>query len=96
MKQISEIFDRLDLAKISRFLLYGQEYPKISPESHEEQLESVHDDIMKFFEEKFPETKEFLEVESKINHYASVHESVYLEIGMKCGAILSEKLSEPV
>lgn len=92
MSYTSEIFNRMNIQHIIEFLLNGTECLDISDKSYEDRIEELHKEAIERVECGFPDRKESEAVISKIYNYVSVVESVYMEIGMKCGAALAVQL----
>jgi len=84
-----EIFNRLNIQHIREFLLHGVECFDISDKSYEDRIEELEKAVIKRVESEFPDRKESEVVISEIYNYASAVESVYMEIGMKCGVALA-------
>ena len=95
MSYITGFFERLDLQHIRELLFKGVECVDISNETFKRRLEAAGKPVFEMLDEKFPNMEERDQVESDIHHYASVSEEVYMEIGMKCGAVLAMQLLQP-
>ena len=89
MNYTFEIFNRLNIQHIREFLLHGVECFDISDKSYEDRIEELEKAVIKRVESEFPDRKESEVVMSEIYNYASAVESVYMEIGMKCGMALA-------
>ena len=89
MSYITEIFDRLDLQQIREFLLHGVECYDVSGDSYKQRLEAAEKPVIEMIEEKFEENDE---IAGDIHHYATVNQNVYMEIGLRCGAVLAAQL----
>ena len=92
MNYTSEIFNRLNIQHIREFLLHGVECFDISDKSYEDRIEELEKAVIKRVESEFPDRKKSEAVVSEIYNYVSAVESVYMEIGMKCGAALAAQL----
>lgn len=92
MNYTSEIFNRMNIQHIVEFLLNGTECFDISDKSYEDRIEELHKEAIGRVERGFPGRKESEAVISEIYNYVSAVESVYMEIGMKCGVALAIKL----
>lgn len=92
MNYTFEIFNRLNIQHIREFLLHGVECFDISDKSYEDRIEELEKAVIKRVESEFPDRKESEVVISEIYNYASAVESVYMEIGMKCGAVIAIQL----
>ena len=90
----SKVFERLDIQQIRGFLQCG-ELEKASPKSYEQRISKAQEQINKRLKEIIHNEKEFIEAESEVNDYVSVCEDVYMEMGIKCGAILIMNLIKP-
>ena len=96
MSYISDIFDRLEPQCICGFLLRGNKCSKIDNRPYIDRLEEAGTRLNDRLEEKFSGVVEYGGIMDEINSYGDIVEHVYMEIGMKCGAILAVKLlSEP-
>jgi len=93
MSYITKIFERLDLQQIREFLLYGTECAKVSEEDYKQRLETVRSHVSEVID-NFPGEVEKEKVEDSIYDYVNVTQDVYMEIGMKCGAVLAMQLLE--
>lgn len=89
MNYTSEIFSRLNAQHIREFLLHGVECFDISDKSYEDRIEELHKEAIKRVESGFTDKEESEAVVSDIYNYVSEVESVYMEIGMKCGVALA-------
>ena len=88
MSYISEIFERLDLQQIREFLLNGVECLKVSEDSYERRLETSTKFILESIDKRIFEKDIADEMADDVHHHASVNGDIYMEIGMRCGAIL--------
>ena len=91
MRDISNIYELLEISQL-RGLLQCGETEKVSSESLEQRIKKANKRIYKILDKTIDDRKIYLKLESEINHYTSVCEDVYMEIGMKCGAILMMNL----
>jgi len=86
----SEIFNRLIIQHTREFLLHGSECFDINNKSYVKiGLKNCIKEAIKRVESGFSDRKKSEAVISEIYNYASVVESVYMEIGMKCGEALA-------
>lgn len=92
MNYTSEIFDRLNIQHIREFLLHGVPCCEISDKSYEDRIDGLKKVAISSVERGFPDTREREAVVSQIFNYADAVESVYMEIGMRCGAALAFQL----
>ncbi|WP_395013830.1 hypothetical protein [Robinsoniella peoriensis] len=89
MNYTSEIFDRLNIQHIREFLLHGVACCEISDKGYEDRIDELQKVAIGSVERGFPDTREREAVVSQIFNYADAVESVYMEIGMKCGVALA-------
>ena len=89
MNYTSEIFDRLNIQHIREFLLHGVPCCDISDKNYEDRIDELQEAAIKSVERGFPDNKEREAVVGQIFDYANALESVYMEIGMKCGMVLA-------
>jgi len=92
MDYIDKIFERLDFQQIREFLMNGTECEEIDGRTYKQRLESASKPVFKMLNEKFTDSGENDEVESIMCDYVGVSQNVYMEISMKCGAILAMNL----
>lgn len=90
----NEYEKRLNLQQLSDFLLYGTEKNQVTNESYDERIEKTRKEVSKIIEKYHSQLEEHEEIMKYIYEYASAVESVYMEIGMKCGAKLLVQLLE--
>ena len=89
MNYTSEIFNRLNIQHIREFLLYGVECCDISDKTYEDRIEELQKVAIERVESGFSDRREREAVISEIFNYVDAVESVYMEIGMKCGVALA-------
>ncbi|MPN34655.1 hypothetical protein SDC9_182149 [bioreactor metagenome] len=95
MSYISSIFDRTHIQQISEFLLNGVGRCEIDGRSYQERLKEAEQDALKVIKRKYPELSDYDEITQKLFMYIGVVESVYTEIGLRCGMTLgAQMLSE--
>ena len=92
MSYIAEIFERLDLQQIREFLLNGVECLKLSEDSYEQQIEASTKFVLDAIDKRIPEKDIAGEMADDVHHHASINGDIYMEIGMRCGAILAMNL----
>ena len=92
MNYTSEIFDRLNIQHIREFLLHGVQCCDISDKSYEDRIDELQKAAISGVERGFSDSKEREAVISQIFNYVDAVESVYMEIGMKCGVALAVQL----
>jgi hypothetical protein len=88
----SEIFDRLNIQHIREFLLHGVPCCEISDKSYEDRIDELQKAVIERVESGFSDNREREAVISQIFNYVDAVESVYMEIGIKCGAALAVQL----
>ena len=92
MSYIDDIFNRLDLQHIREFLLYGVECAETTDEGYKQRLETADKRVCEKIKTAFSGDDEDEKVMSEIYKYTSVTADVYMEIGIKCGAVLVTQL----
>lgn len=92
MNYTSEIFERANIQHIREFLLHGVPCCEISDKSYEDRIDELQKAAISSVERGFSDTREREAVVSQIFNYADAVESVYMEIGMKCGMLLAVQL----
>ena len=92
MGYIDDIFTRLDIQRIREFLMSGSECVETERGSYKERLDEAEKAAMDIIEKKFPDVGEHEEIVDKVCVYASTAKEVFMEIGMKCGAVLIAQL----
>ncbi|SET69113.1 hypothetical protein [Lacrimispora sphenoides] len=80
------------LLYIREFLLHGTECCDISNKSYEDRIDEVQKVAIGHVESGFFDSRDKEAVVSQIFNYVDAVESVYMEIGMKCGAALAVQL----
>ena len=94
MNYTSEIFERVNIQHIREFLLHGVPCCEISNKSYEERIDELQKAAISSVERGFSNIREREAVVSQMFSYADEVESVYMEIGMKCGVALAVRLLE--
>lgn len=89
MNYTSEIFERVNIQHIREFLLHGVPCCEISDKSFEERIDELQKAAISSVERGFSDIREREAVVSQIFNYADAVESVYMEIGMRCGVALA-------
>lgn len=92
MNYTSEIFERANIQHIREFLLHGVPCCEISDKSYEDRIDELQKAAISSVERGFSDNREREAVVSQIFNYADAVESVYMEIGMKCGVALAAQL----
>lgn len=92
MNYTSEIFERVNIQHIREFLLHGVPCCEISDKSFEERIDELQKAAISSVERGFSDNREREAVVSQIFNYADAVESVYMEVGMKCGMMLAVQL----
>ena len=92
MDYITEIFERANLQQICEFLLCGGGDAGVSDKSYTQRIENIEGAFFETLRTKFPDVKEREKVSEDICAYTATIQNVYMEIGMRCGAILTMSL----
>ena len=92
MDYISQIFERLDLQHIRAFLLTGVECDSITDKTYKQRLEMAGEPVIKMLDNSFPDNEETKVKASDVYDYVNTTQDVYMEIGLKCGALLAMRL----
>ena len=92
MSYITEIFDRADLQQIREFLINGVECVEVSAKSYKQRISETEKPAIEMIMAKFPEESEHLKITGEVYAYASAMQEVYMEIGLRCGAVLTAQL----
>ena len=92
MSYIDEIFARLDIQHLREFLLHGVEEVDITMKSDEERIDEKQKLAIEMIKQKFPDMDEYEQITCAVYDYAAAIEDAYMEIGMKCGAVLAVQL----
>lgn len=93
MDYIEKLFSRLNLQHIREFLLYGTEAVEITEQSYRERLDTSQQPVLEMIQKAYPCELESPEVDLFYQALSAAQE-VYLEIGMRAGAILTAQLLE--
>ncbi|MCL2343501.1 MAG: hypothetical protein FWC62_06360 [Firmicutes bacterium] len=94
MSYIDEIFTRLNIQQLREFLLHGVDCVETSSRDYKQRLEEAWESVSEAIRLRFPDMEEYEAVTDKVDIYACVIQDVYMEIGLKCGAILAAQLLE--
>lgn len=93
MDYIEKLFSRLNLQHIREFLLYGTEAAEITEQSYRERLDTAQHPALEMIQKAYP--SELESPETDLFYQAlSVTQEVYLEIGIRAGAILTAQFLE--
>ena len=92
MSYIDEIFKRTDIQHIREFLLRGVECVEINPQSYKQRLEEAWDVTNNTIKKKLSEVDDYEKFLDEVYDYIVEVEDVYMEIGLRCGAILTAQL----
>ena len=92
MSYIDEIFERLDIRQIREFLLNGVECVEVNMKTYEQRIDDAEKPAFDMIEKKFADEAERDEATNRIYRYATETQDVYMEIGMRCGAVLAMQL----
>jgi len=95
MSYIDNIFARTNIQQLREFLLHGAECIEISSKDYIQRIEDAQKPILERIKKSFPDQEEHEKITSEVYGYAAVAEDVYMEIGLKCGAILEAQLLLP-
>lgn len=87
MRGFSEIFSRANVQQIRTFLLYGVEECSFNEKNSERSIRETEKEIYKLIKSKISEISEYDEIISYIDKLEL--ENVYMELGLKCGAIIA-------
>lgn len=94
MSYITDMFARANLQQICGFLLYGAEYVQVSDKSYEERINEADKQIISIIREKFPKDDEAENIIDSIMNCCGTFEKTYMEIGFKCGIMISMELNK--
>lgn len=89
MRGFSEIFSRANVQQIRTFLLYGVEECSFNGKNSERSIRETEKEIYKLIKSKISEISEYDEIISYIDKLEFELENVYMELGLKCGAIIA-------
>ncbi|MCL2853458.1 MAG: hypothetical protein FWE20_10595 [Defluviitaleaceae bacterium] len=89
---ISRTFTRMDLERISKFFLYGEEHKTQHSDLYFERLEKASKPIYNRINSLYPNASDLTEPTNELSHALSTFQEVYMEIGMKAGARLLYQL----
>ena len=91
-KHITSTFARIDMQKLIRFFIYGEESKTQDKGSYAERLDKASEPIYKRINDLYPTAKEANEPTNELSNALSTFQDVYMEIGMKAGARLFYQL----
>ena len=89
---ITSAFARTDLRQIRAFILQGTEDINVKDESYKTRLEQCDNAIIKRLESVYTDSTELDKAFSDLAVATTVHQEVYMELGMKLGARLLYQL----
>ena len=91
MNYVDEIFMRSNLQSLREFLLHGaeDETPGPDPNNYKRRIDEAWQVVDELLRQNIPDKNEYERMANRIHHYASVHQDVYMEIGLKCAAKLA-------
>jgi len=89
---ITKTFARMDMQKLIRFFVYGEESKTAHNTPYAERLEKASEPIYNRIYSLYPTAKESNEPINELTHAISTFQDVYMEIGMKAGARLLYQL----
>ena len=89
---IDKTFARMDIQKLIRFFIYGEESNTQDNAPYFERLEKASEPIYNRIYSLYPNAKDATEPCNELSHVLSTFQDVYMEIGMKAGARLLYQL----
>ena len=92
MSEFDAIFSRLNLQHLREFLLDGADSPEVSPLDYRRRIEEAWEPVTAAIRSRFPDEEAYEDVIQKIDLYTFAIQNVYMEVGLKCGAILIARL----
>ena len=92
LNYIEAAFARTDLKQIRAFILQGVEAVDLKDESYQIRLEKCDNAIIKRLESLYTDSTELDKAYSDLATATTVHQDVYMELGMKLGARLIYQL----
>jgi len=93
MDYVSKIFERTNITGIRTYLMYGAEASKNEDEkTFYERLKESDDNAKPSVEELIPDKEQRLKVENAFVDSVGATNDIYMEIGMKCGAMIMYQL----
>ena len=92
MDYIEKIFARTDIQHICEFLLHGMACDEITSQSYRQRLEEAWEQMYTKVKSRITDEEEQGKMADEMAWFRSVTEDVYMEIGLKCGAVLAAQL----
>lgn len=92
MNYIDQIFERANLQHIREFLFHSCEAAQINEMSYIERLKAPERIVNDMLHSKFPDDEEYNVASSKVYDYVPANQEVYMEVGMRVGAVLEAQL----
>jgi len=92
MSYISDALARTDLRQIRAFIIQGAEDINVKDEPYKVRLEQCDNAILKRLESIYTDEAELDKAYGDLSVATSVHQEVYMELGMKIGARLLYQL----
>ena len=92
MDYIEEIFARLDLQHIREFLMHGVECVEVDRKTYRQRADEPLTATVTMIQDKIPDVDEHEKITGQVYGCVSAAENVYMEIGMRCGAVLAMQL----
>ena len=89
---ITKTFARMDLEKLVKFFVYGEDSKTQDGDAYDRRLEKASAPIYQRIYSLYPTAKEATEPCNELSHALSTFQDVYMEIGMKAGARLLYRL----
>ena len=95
MDYISEIFSRTSVQQIREFLFHGVENVEVSDKPYKERIDKAGKEVFEAIRNKFSDREEYEKMANLVHKYSGELQDAYMEIGMRCGAIITAKLLTP-
>lgn len=92
MSHITEIFERANIQDLREFLLHGTEENHPTAKSYEERLDGVQEELEKAVSLICPDTRKCEKIVDEALICTDVLTEIYMEIGLRCGLILSMQI----
>ncbi len=89
---ISEVYKRASLQKISGFILHGVEDIYEFSDTYEKEIKKTIKEMNNAFRKYFEDEKLITNIMDDIFSFIFVYKKVYFEVGMQCGLLLAKDL----
>ena len=89
---IDEMFRRVNLQSIECFIMSGSEYKEVSYRSYHERLTDSEKPLLELLEQEISDPIKREKVKNAVYVAIAEEENIYMELGMKLGAILQRQL----